>query len=713
MALNRLTTSLHSRALGVALAACAATLPAQDDRENGTPTGALVVSGVDLAYLQARVNEGFRLTDLEVENLSPRRYGATMVQNSGSYARGWWWLIDVTPTQLGDFVSQNQARIIDLEPYLVGGALRFAAVMVHNAGAQAKSWWWYYGQTANGLLSLANQHNARLVDVDVYQSGNSTLRSGVMIANTGSDSRAWSYYANVSTATISNAIQQTGRRVYDLEPASSSTFDAVLTQTTGVKWWWYYGQTLGEVGARAAQLGARVVDIERREVQSGVFRYDVVYTNNSNALTTRLGETLRAGTDGNTGVYLKRVNGPVLAALMADHVMDPASVLKTVHLIRAMRYVQMGWLDLDGTVNVWDGCGPTCCPTRTNPDTETLRTTLQKMMRNSDNQSTLSVTDLVGSLATLDATANSVGATSTHFNHHIGCGLPANETTLADIGRMHEAVRNGYLGAWGDDFYGIMSRWNGGGYLDTLLSQEAANVGLSASQLAAFRSRIVWNSKGGSYDLPGGVYQRATGASVTLPFQSNGGIVDVAYVSGVFVDGASYVPAGTLLSEVHAEAYREEIRAAMLTWRNHVAGSFTTFGVGCAGSAGTPQHSAQGTPELGQSISYDLDAAPAGTTVVLNLGLSRTAWNRLPLPFALNALGAPGCFLNVGPIDSASTRTGRGGTASIPLAIPLSQSLIGADLFTQFLVVDPRANAAGLTTTNGLTTHIGGLPTGR
>ena len=43
--------------------------------------------------------------------------------------------------------------------------------------------------------------------------------------------------------------------------------------------------------------------------------YSFVMINNSNDITSRVGELLRNGTDGTKGLYLKEVNGTVLANL--------------------------------------------------------------------------------------------------------------------------------------------------------------------------------------------------------------------------------------------------------------------------------------------------------------------------------------------------------------------------------------------------------------
>lgn len=686
-----------------------ALLTAQDHREDGTPVAARFHLGVDAAFLTGLTQQGYRIVDLEVQSLSPRRYSAALVSNTGPYARTWWWLTQATPSQLGSFLRQNNARLIDLEPFVDNGQVYFAAVMVANSGAHQKAWWWYYNTTSSNLANRAAANGARIVDVESYDLGPVTLHAGVMIRNAGVDQRSWSFLTGATSSAIAAALSRGGLRLYDLEPSASGNWDAVLTSNpTNTKWWYYLNLTGQEVAHVARQIGARVVDIEPRVLPFVGTRYDVVLTNNSNALSTRLSALLRSTTDGVRGVYLKKVGGPVLADIMSDEPMDPASVLKTLHLVRAMRFVSQGLLNLNASVPVWDGCGPTCCPQRTGPANETLTIALQKMMRQSDNQRTLSVADLVGGLAGLNATAQGIGATATTMNHDIGCGLPANVTTLADLARMHEAVRSGYVGSYRDDFYAIMGRWNGGGYLDTILSEEATAVGLTSSQLSAFRARIEWRSKGGSYTLSGPREHRGTAAWVTLPFYGNGGIQDREYVSGVFVNDSTNPSVGTPMSIVHMEAYREEIRAAMRSWANHVFGSLQPYGTACAGTVGTPAHTAFGTPEIGQTVRYSLVGARGGAASTMLIGLSDRFWGRTTLPLDLGFLGAPGCFLRTDPVDSLPRVVGRTGSARADVALPLDHALIRGEFFTQFLIVDPGANPLGLVTTNGMHTTIGG-----
>jgi len=139
-----------------------------------------------------------------------------------------------------------------------------------------------------------------------------------------------------------------------------------------------------------------------------------------------------------------------------------------------------------------------------------------------------------------------------------------------------------------------------------------------------------------------------------------------------------------------------------------LAGSFSTFGVGCSGSNGVPSHVGAGSPTLGSSISHDLTLGPASGFGFLVLGLSDTSLFGTQLPIDLGSLGAPGCSAYcshdavIGPIALSPS-----GAASQPMSVPTPCQLVGLRLYSQYMLLDPPANPLGLTASNGVTMRIG------
>lgn len=158
------------------------------------------------------------------------------------------------------------------------------------------------------------------------------------------------------------------------------------------------------------------------------------------------------------------------------------------------------------------------------------------------------------------------------------------------------------------------------------------------------------------------------------------------------------------LSVVHTVAGNATVVAV---YHEHVWGTFTAFGSGCAGSNGQNHHIGSGTPETGQALQWRLVGGMPSSPAVLFLGASRTIWLGIPLPVPLP--GAPDCPINVAIDLSLSTTTDAFGTGTVSITVPDDVSLIGGHVFTQFACVDLAANPFGLTTSNGLDTLVGGI----
>ena len=157
---------------------------------------------------------------------------------------------------------------------------------------------------------------------------------------------------------------------------------------------------------------------------------------------------MRGNTDGHSGVYLKRSTGQVLGYINGDRPHEPASTLKTLHLVEAVRQVQLGTTNYSNLYRTYTAGGGNSCPSGSCPYVdESLSAVLSAMMNAYDNTRTRTVTDNFGGFAQLNSRANALGMASTDVNHHIGCGTPPNVTTLRDIAQLHQRVIDGYLGA--------------------------------------------------------------------------------------------------------------------------------------------------------------------------------------------------------------------------------------------------------------------------
>ena len=133
----------------------------------------------------------------------------------------------------------------------------------------------------------------------------------------------------------------------------------------------------------------------------------------------------------------------------------------------------------------------------------------------------------------------------------------------------------------------------------------------------------------------------------------------------------------------------------------HVPGAVSAVGTACLGSAGLPSFAMSGTPEIGERLTFDLGNAPASRFALTVLGVQATA---VPLV----SFGGAACMLYTNPVTSFAALTGSAGTARFQWDVPAVPSAIGLVVIAQGAVIDPAANALGLTTTRALHVQLGG-----
>jgi hypothetical protein len=139
------------------------------------------------------------------------------------------------------------------------------------------------------------------------------------------------------------------------------------------------------------------------------------------------------------------------------------------------------------------------------------------------------------------------------------------------------------------------------------------------------------------------------------------------------------------------------------------AGDATTFGSGCADAGGRlVVLDPAGCPDLGSPFALALSAPGASpfANAWLAMGTSRSSWRGIPLPFALDPLGALGCALwtsdelLLGPFALPA------GSLSFALIVPEDPLLTLAPSYWQALLLDPAAGALGLSTSNALSLSL-------
>ena len=594
------------------------------DHSINVPTGWWIYTGQSAAQVSSLLNtNSARLTQVEVEGMvsGAPRFTVRMVRNSGSYAvAGWWWYYGLTFPQVGTLLTNNGARLIDLEPYDAGGGtIRYAAVMVANTGVTARAWSYRSGVNPTQISSHLASSGHRLVDIDNYYVGTTKFYSIVAVANTGTDAKSWQWWVNQSTTSVASRVSSFSGRIVKLDRNRDGTYNFIQVNNTGTNgsaWWYQYGFTSGTALLNYAnQVASRPIDVRSYTNNLGQRRYDAVFIDNANASTRRMRGVfsptfLDANGNPTRGIFqafLKLTAGAVRVDLNARRRAETASSLKSLHLLHSMRRVAAGTDSLGSSFvfyNYSDGRGSNSCPNPAEESSATDNTTynfekgLDEMMRISDNRTTRGVVRRYGGFTPFNTTASSLGLSGTTLRHNIGCAYRnvatgkyttalRNDTTAADLARIYEGVWNSTLlsntNSARTEFLESAKLADGAGGLQTIINQEATKLGKSSTIASQFGAAIRRYGKGGSYGtcLPnsnGDCGQRVTIRSGTglirLPVKVSGITQYRTFAYGHLISDVP-VPCWNCASEtVYTSAYsnaalelfRDEINSALQTW---------------------------------------------------------------------------------------------------------------------------------------------------
>lgn len=547
------------------------------DHSIDTPTGWWAYTGVTAAQVGSYLDDhGARIASLEVNSVSNGApvFSVRLVKNSGAYAvSGWWWYYGLTFAEIQTKLNAHTARLIDLQPYDIGGGqIRFAAVMVSNTGSAARNWGYMAGATSTQIGNYLASSGQRLVDLDTYMENGVKKYTMISVANTGADAKAWQWWLNQTPADVAAKVSAFSGRIVKLDRQADGTYNFIQVKNTGADnaaWWYQYGfASMGALVDYANQVSARPVDIVSYLNGNGVRRYDAAFIDNANASTARMrhefGKTFLDGngnpTRGIFSAYLKEVNGSVKVDLNSRRRAEVASSLKSLHLLHAYRRVAAGTDAIDTPFTYYDyrtgtlterknACPDPSLETQANLRTDyDFETGLDEMMRISDNRTTRGITLRTGGFPGLNNTAAAAGLTGTTVRHNIGCAYrnlstgkfePANrrnDTTAADLARIYEGVWNSTLlsntnSARTEFLESVNTSTQAGGALQAIIDQEAAKLGKSSAVATAFGNAVQTWSKGGSYgtclpDANGGCGQRVIVRSGTglirLPIKVSG-----------------------------------------------------------------------------------------------------------------------------------------------------------------------------------------------
>ena len=247
-------------------------------------------------------------------------------------------------------------------------------------------------------------------------------------------------------------------------------------------------------------------------------------------------------------------------------------------------------------------------------------------------------------------------------------------------------------GGWAANGVRLADTWEWNGSQWTLRMQSSppgprANYAMAPGPA---RDRVVLFANGDTWEWDGQGWIERMPATSPPSRRSHAMTYDARRESIVLFGG----DVGTRFVGADTWVYSPEFRAA-----------YEPFGVGCAGTAGTPVLAAAPgqRPWVGEPFTVELTQLPPGQPAALSFGSSATTWSGLTLPSLLSALGLPACFL----LASAEIVVPLGvqnGAASHTVQLCNCPSLLGGGYFNQGFVLDP----TGLSLSNGARAVIGG-----
>ena len=132
----------------------------------------------------------------------------------------------------------------------------------------------------------------------------------------------------------------------------------------------------------------------------------------------------------------------------------------------------------------------------------------------------------------------------------------------------------------------------------------------------------------------------------------------------------------------------------------------STFGTGCASTAEPPSLKYVTLPRIGQEFQLEIANMLPNKFGMLVVGASDKTWRGNSLPLNTGFMGMPNCSLLVS-WDFAFLIWSSTGKIVWKINVPKDVHMIGSLFYTQAWVLDPKANAAQIATSNGGAGKVG------
>ncbi|MBK7190461.1 MAG: hypothetical protein IPH86_17765, partial [bacterium] len=321
------------------------------------PAGWTFRYGATATDITTDINAGLR--PFSIQRVAANSYDVLTVENAGSYAVAGFGTGNMhynrTSTQLGNELANR--RLVSLDCYEESGVTRMTAISIPNTGGSSAGWGWLVGQSLQQIVDWVENATPaiRITDLSIYTVGGQKYYSAVAVYNQGAQYQGWWWYFDKTEAEIAALLTQNSARLIDIEletaPSlfSGARFAAVMVAQNPGGGWFDASSTGTQTGNLIGQTGGRLTSLHRYTTALGTTAYAVSLVDNANDQTRRVRGYMGAqATQGTYGFKLKQVGGPVIASLNENFVFEPASTMKILHGVGAIRECAQGDLSLAG-----------------------------------------------------------------------------------------------------------------------------------------------------------------------------------------------------------------------------------------------------------------------------------------------------------------------------------------------------------------------------
>jgi hypothetical protein len=140
------------------------------------------------------------------------RFFAILISNTGADDKTWWFYKDQNTAQINALWQANNARLVQVNSYVKGGVTLYDVVMISNTGSDQQAWWWYVNATPADLAAYLSNNNARLVDLDI---DSTTGNYNAIMTSCSGGCPAWWWYIGVSTSNLLSTVLANNARIID------------------------------------------------------------------------------------------------------------------------------------------------------------------------------------------------------------------------------------------------------------------------------------------------------------------------------------------------------------------------------------------------------------------------------------------------------------------------------------------------------------------